>query len=63
MEKLLGITSVEVVGKYRLRLEFKDGTVGEVDFIGREWNGVFEPLRDPSYFAQVRVDPELGTIT
>jgi len=24
--------------------------------------GVFEPLRDPIYFAQVRVDPEAGTI-
>jgi hypothetical protein len=23
---------------------------------------VFEPLRDVSYFRQVRVDPELGTI-
>jgi hypothetical protein len=24
---------------------------------------VFEPLRDPTYFAWVRVDPEAGTIT
>jgi len=57
------VTAVEVVGEYRLRLTFEDGTVGEVDFTGREWGGVFEPMRDPTYFARVGVDPEAGTIT
>jgi Protein of unknown function (DUF2442) len=27
------------------------------------FQGVFAPLRDPEYFARVRVDPELGTIS
>jgi hypothetical protein len=49
--------------KYRLRLTFEDGTVGDVDFSGREWRGVFGPLRDPAEFARVKVDPEAGTIT
>jgi hypothetical protein len=62
MEQLHDVTSVEVSGEYRLRLTFDDGTVGEVDFAGREWRGVFEPLVDPSYFARVTVDPEAGTI-
>lgn len=53
---------MEVVGEYRLRLAFADGTAGEVDFAGREWRGVFEPLSDPSYFARVAVDPDAGTI-
>jgi hypothetical protein len=57
------VTAVEVVGDYRLRLTFEDGTIGDVDFTDREWRGVFEPLRDPSYFARVEVDPEAGTIT
>jgi hypothetical protein len=39
-----------------------DGVVGHVSFEQREWRGVFEALADPAYFAQVRVDPELGTI-
>ena len=26
------------------------------------FRGVFEPLRDPAYFAQVHVDPDLGTV-
>jgi hypothetical protein len=47
---------------YRLRLTFQDGTVGDVDFSRREWRGVFEPLRDLSYFARVGVDAEAGTI-
>jgi hypothetical protein len=62
VEQLTDITAVEVIGEYRLRLTFQDGTVGDVDFATHEWRGVFEPLRDPSYFARVEVDPEAGTI-
>jgi uncharacterized protein DUF2442 len=62
MEQLVDVTGVEVVGDHRLRLSFEDGTVGEVDFSTREWRGVLEPLRDPTYFARVRVDSESGTI-
>ncbi len=62
MEQLVDVTAVEVVGDYRLRLTFEDGTVGDVDFAAREWRGVFEDLGDPAYFARVRIDPEAGTI-
>ena len=51
-----------MIGDHRLRLLFDDGTVGDVDFSTRKWTGVFEPLSDPSFFAQVRVDPEAATI-
>lgn len=27
-----------------------------------EWKGVFEPLRDPKYFAKVKVDSDAATI-
>lgn len=56
------VSEVAVVGDHRLRLTFDDGTVGEVEFAGREWRGVMEPLADPEYFARVLVDPEAGTI-
>lgn len=59
----MDITGVEVIGDHRLRLTFEDGTVGDVDFSEREWRGVFEPLRDPAFFARVTIDPEAGTIT
>jgi hypothetical protein len=57
---LVGVTRVEVIGDHRLRLGFGDGTVGDVAFEEHEWRGVFEPLADQAFFAQVRV--ESGTI-
>ncbi|MCZ7589039.1 MAG: DUF2442 domain-containing protein [Gaiella sp.] len=59
----MDITGVDVIDDYRLRLTFEDGTVGDVDFSGRTWRGVFEPLRDPAYFRRVAVDTAAGTIT
>jgi hypothetical protein len=58
--KLVPVIGVEVIGEYRLRLTFKDGTVGDVSFTDRAWNGVFEPLRDPKRFARVTI--EFGTL-
>lgn len=57
------VTHVEAVGEHRLRLTFSDGVVGHVDFAGREWRGVMEPLSDPAYFTSVKVDPEARTIS
>ncbi len=62
VEQAIDVTGVKVIGEYRLRLTFADGTVGDVDFSGRVWSGVFLPLRDPVYFALVEVDPGAGTI-
>jgi uncharacterized protein DUF2442 len=59
---LVHVTGVAVIGDYRLRLLFEDGTVGDVSFEDREWNGVFEPFRDPSVFADVYVDTQFGTL-
>lgn len=56
------VVGVAVLCDYVLRLLFDDGMVGDVDFSAEAWTGVFEPLRDPSYFAKVRVDSESGTI-
>lgn len=61
-DTLVSVTSVEVVGEYVLRLSFSDGVTREVDLEGDLWGPVFEPLRDPAFFAQVSVDQELGTI-
>lgn len=62
VEALRDVIRVEVIGAYRLRLTFDDGTVGDVDFTKRKWRGVFEPLSDQDYFAQVTVDSDAGTI-
>lgn len=60
---LKDITSVRPLRQYQLWLQFEDGVEGVVDVSQRvAFTGVFEPLRDPAYFAQVRVDPDLGTV-
>ena len=59
------IRSVEHLGEFRLRLLFADGLVTEIDLaekLARGVGPVFEPLRDPEFFATVSVDRELGTI-
>jgi Protein of unknown function (DUF2442) len=59
---LPAVVGVSVVGDYRLRLLFDDGTAGDVDLSSMAWKGVFGPFRDPKYFATVKVDPEAGTV-
>jgi hypothetical protein len=60
---LKDIVAVKPLGEYRLYLRFEDGAEGIVDLAGHlAFRGVIEPLKDPAYFARVRVDNELGTI-
>lgn len=57
------VTRVEYLDGYGLRLSFEDGAEGIVDVSERiEFVGVFSALEDVAYFAQVRVDPDLGTV-
>jgi hypothetical protein len=56
------VTSVDVLGHYKLRLGFSDGSARDVDLTGELRGPVFEPLADPGYFAQVQVDDQLGTV-
>ena len=58
------VKHVRHLGEYRLELSFTDGTKGELDLKARVLGrgGVFSPLADISFFRQVRVDPEAGTI-
>lgn len=61
---LKDIITVKPCGEYRLHLQFEDGVEGEINVAELiEFRGVFASLRDPTYFAQGRVNPELGTIT
>lgn len=62
MEELIAVTDVRHVRDFVLWLRFNDGAAGEVDLAGHLHGRVFEPLADPRFFAQVRVDPELQTI-
>lgn len=59
------VSSVRPLGGFGLRIRFEDGTEGDVDIaklVGK-FAGVFARVHDPSYFAKVRVDRQLGTIS
>jgi hypothetical protein len=59
---LVHMTVVRVVGPHSLELVFADGLSKRLN-LRRELNGaVFEPLRDPAYFANITVDPDLRTV-
>jgi len=48
---------------YIVTVRFDAGTSGDVDLSYlTECGGVFEPLKDPAYFVQLRADAEAGTI-
>ena len=53
MEK---IVYLEVRPPFRLYVEFDDGVRGEYDMAARLDGPVFEPLREPGFFARVRLD-------
>ncbi len=55
------VTYVEPLPKATLAVRFEDGTEGRVRFEPTHLGGVFEPLRDPAVFAQVRI--EFGAVT
>ncbi len=61
--EVIGVTSVKVLGDYRVALTFTDGTAGELDLEPYLWGPVFEPLRaNKDLFRSVSVDPEAQTI-
>lgn len=59
---MLHVTAAKYLGDHRVWLAFSDGSSGEVDLLGSLRGPVFEPLRDVSFFGQVRFDPEADTI-
>jgi Protein of unknown function (DUF2442) len=59
---MVAVTVVEPLADYTLRLTFDDGSERVVDLAEDLWGPMGEPLRDPAYFRQVRVDPELRTV-
>jgi hypothetical protein len=55
------VVKVQVVGTYSVELTFSNGTVKRLNLERWLYGEVFEPLRDPAIFAQMRLEP--GDIT
>jgi hypothetical protein len=59
------VVAVRHLGGFRLRITFADGLSGDIDMASSLMPPVgpmFVPLCDEAFFAQVRVDEELGTV-
>ena len=58
------VSQVRYLGDYRLEVTFSDRSVKEMDFQRRVTGrgGLVRALENPEFFAQVKVDPESGTL-
>ncbi|REJ89327.1 MAG: DUF2442 domain-containing protein, partial [Planctomycetota bacterium] len=59
---ILRITQAEVTGPHSLALAFNDGTKKTVEVTSLLDGPVFEPLKEPAYFAQATLDSVCGTV-
>lgn len=55
------VLRAEYRGEFKIRVVFNDGVEGTIDFSDWLTGPVFEPLKDPGYFARFFV--EGGTVT
>ena len=56
------VKSVAVVAPHTLELRFEDGVKQTINFEPLLHGRLYGPLRDPDFFNQVRIDPEVRTI-
>lgn len=58
MEKIIFVRALE---RHQLQVKFDDGVAGTIDCSDSLYGSVFEPLKDPVFFAQVSID-EFGAL-
>ena len=62
-QMLVDVVEARALEGHRLFLRFADGVEGELDLDAIvRWEGIFAPIAPANRFAEVHVDPELGTI-
>ena len=60
---IIHIIEVKVVGASSLELAFDNGHRKQVNLRRELYGPIFEPLRDPAYFALAYLDPDSRTVT
>jgi Protein of unknown function (DUF2442) len=60
---IIHLTAVQVVGSHSLEVTFDNGVSKRVNLRRELYGPIFEPLRDPSYFARAYLDPDARTVT
>ena len=56
------VTSFEIVGPHTLAVTFADGLTRTIDFLPVLEGELYGPLREPDFFNQVALDPEVHTL-
>jgi hypothetical protein len=59
---IVHVTQVRVIGPHSLELAFDTGLHKRVNLRRELYGPIFEPLRDPAYFAQAYLDPDSRTV-
>jgi hypothetical protein len=59
---IVRVTACQQVAPFTLRLQFDDGGAQTIDFAPVLYGGIYEPLRDPEFFAKFRIDPDFHTL-
>ncbi len=52
------VTGARLLHDHVIELQFSDGYIGQLDLAPALWGPVFEPLKDPDYFHQFRLEDE-----
>ena len=60
--KFYRVESFEVTGPYQLLISFDDGSLQTIDFTPVLAGEMYAPLRDLSFFNQVRLDREVHNL-
>lgn len=60
--RIYRVQSFEVVGPYALHVRFDDATEQAINFESVLAGELFQALRNPAVFKEVRIDPELHTL-
>ncbi len=56
------VTELKVIPPYTLEVHFRDGQCRVIDCTSEVYGEVFEPLKDPAFFAKAFIDPESHTV-
>lgn len=60
---ILHVTDAKYLSGYKVEVFFNDGRKGIADLSNALQGPVFQPLKDESIFAQLKLDKELDTIS
>lgn len=56
------VIDFEIVGPYKIKVEFDDGTAQSIDFSPILAGDLYGPLQDIKLFESVEIDPEVHTL-